>query len=330
LLQVKPIIVADMLSTTGAKTSLADISGMTAAVQGFLNNVVAAAGYGAATETPEQLKQSVAAAIIGPRHSMELPEGLTPRAAAGTAAAAGDGSGGGTGSAAAAAAAVDAVSSSDEEEDEKNTFHLAPATSSEVAAAAAAGSSSSSAAAAAAAGSGAAHIANGDASAAARAGALSPPAGGGSAANSSGGRPSAKLAHAGSSGASSAANQGKALLLKDAFLVFRALCKLSIRTSDTLTISDPTAVRGKVCWPPVSTTVLTTATTLVPNASPNMLCQSLVVTRNMPPGLSSTSTSNSYVSHMLLQLLALELLKVLLENSGPTFRSNERFTAGES
>jgi hypothetical protein len=31
---------------------------------------------------------------------------------------------------------------------------------------------------------------------------------------------------------------------------------------------------------------------------------------------------------LLLQLLALELLKVLLENSGPTFRSNERFTAG--
>jgi hypothetical protein len=32
---------------------------------------------------------------------------------------------------------------------------------------------------------------------------------------------------------------------------------------------------------------------------------------------------------VLLQLLALELLKVLLENSGPTFRSNERFTAGQ-
>lgn len=30
---------------------------------------------------------------------------------------------------------------------------------------------------------------------------------------------------------------------------------------------------------------------------------------------------------LVLQLLALELLKVLLENSGPTFRSNERFTA---
>jgi hypothetical protein len=28
--------------------------------------------------------------------------------------------------------------------------------------------------------------------------------------------------------------------------VFRALCKLSIRTSDSVTISDPTAVRGKV------------------------------------------------------------------------------------
>lgn len=39
--------------------------------------------------------------------------------------------------------------------------------------------------------------------------------------------------------------------------------------------------------------------------------------------------NESHVSHMLPQLLALELLKVLLENSGPTFRSNERFTAGQ-
>lgn len=37
-----------------------------------------------------------------------------------------------------------------------------------------------------------------------------------------------------------------AVLQKDAFLVFRALCKLSIRTSDTATVQDPTAVRGKV------------------------------------------------------------------------------------
>lgn len=59
------------------------------------------------------------------------------------------------------------------------------------------------------------------------------------------------------------------ILQKDAFLVFRALCKLSIRTSDSATMSDPTAVRGKI--------------------------------------------------------LALELLKILLENSGPTFRTNEKF-----
>lgn len=32
-------------------------------------------------------------------------------------------------------------------------------------------------------------------------------------------------------------------LQKDAFLVFRALCKLSIRTSDVETLADPTAVR---------------------------------------------------------------------------------------
>jgi hypothetical protein len=36
------------------------------------------------------------------------------------------------------------------------------------------------------------------------------------------------------------------VLQKDGFLVFRALCKLSIRTSDSATVSDPTAIRGKV------------------------------------------------------------------------------------
>eukprot|EP00798_Chlamydomonas_sp_ICE-L_P027640 gene27640-7278_t len=60
-----------------------------------------------------------------------------------------------------------------------------------------------------------------------------------------------------------------AMLQKDAFLVFRALCKLSIRTSDEATVKDPTAVRGKV--------------------------------------------------------IALELLLVVLGNSGPTFRSSEKF-----
>lgn len=59
------------------------------------------------------------------------------------------------------------------------------------------------------------------------------------------------------------------VLQKDAFLVFRALCKLSIRSADASTGSDVTTMRGKV--------------------------------------------------------LALELLKVLLENSGPKFRSGDRF-----
>ncbi len=36
------------------------------------------------------------------------------------------------------------------------------------------------------------------------------------------------------------------ILQKDAFLVFRALCKLSVRSSETATGTDPTAVRGKV------------------------------------------------------------------------------------
>jgi brefeldin A-inhibited guanine nucleotide-exchange protein len=236
---VKPIIVADMLSTAGAKTSLADISGMTAAVQGFLNNVVAAAGYGAAVETPEQLKQSVAAAI-GPRHSMELTDSVAAAAAATTAAAApaaGSGSGGSDGgmAAAAAAAAVTEVSSSDEEEDEKNTFHLAPATSSDVAAvppaAAAAGSNGAAAAGPAAAGSNVRDAAAKPHSSAASTGHAAAAPG---------------AAAAAAAAAAASVSQGRALLLKDAFLVFRALCKLSIRTSDSVTITDPTAVRGKV------------------------------------------------------------------------------------
>jgi brefeldin A-inhibited guanine nucleotide-exchange protein len=43
-----------------------------------------------------------------------------------------------------------------------------------------------------------------------------------------------------------------AILQKDAFLVFRALCKLSIRTADVSSGTDLTAIRGKVwtllCW----------------------------------------------------------------------------------
>lgn len=39
-----------------------------------------------------------------------------------------------------------------------------------------------------------------------------------------------------------------AVLAKDAFLVFRALCKLSTRSSESSTGADPTAIRGKVSW----------------------------------------------------------------------------------
>ncbi|KAG2453172.1 hypothetical protein HYH02_002496 [Chlamydomonas schloesseri] len=62
-----------------------------------------------------------------------------------------------------------------------------------------------------------------------------------------------------------------AVLQRDAFLVFRALCKLSIRTNDATSANDPSAIRGKV--------------------------------------------------------LALELVKVLLENSGPVFRRADKFLA---
>lgn len=38
------------------------------------------------------------------------------------------------------------------------------------------------------------------------------------------------------------------MLSKDAFLVFRALCKLSTRTSESAAGTDPTQVRGKVSF----------------------------------------------------------------------------------
>ncbi|KAL4543975.1 hypothetical protein Ndes2437B_g01778 [Nannochloris sp. 'desiccata'] len=70
-------------------------------------------------------------------------------------------------------------------------------------------------------------------------------------------------------GAASATTGLASVLQKDAFLVFRALCKLSIRSADATSSSEVTTLRGKI--------------------------------------------------------LALELLKILLENSGPIFRSGERY-----
>lgn len=227
-LQVKPIIVADMLSTAHARSSLADITGMTAAVQGFLNNVVAAAGYGAMPETTEQLKQSVAAAIIGPRASMELPDSVAAAAAA-------------AGPGGALASGSDVVTSDEDEEDEKNTFNLARAGGTDVSGAPVgqAAAAVAPADAGAAGTNGTAQLANGAAAPGSN-GAVE--VGGGSSSS----QPSKELGRTASFGAAAGAGQGRALLLKDAFLVFRALCKLSIRTSDTVTVSDPTAVRGKV------------------------------------------------------------------------------------
>jgi brefeldin A-inhibited guanine nucleotide-exchange protein len=73
-----------------------------------------------------------------------------------------------------------------------------------------------------------------------------------------------------SNGGAPPATTGLASVLqKDAFLVFRALCKLSIRSADATSASEVTTLRGKI--------------------------------------------------------LALELLKILLENSGPLFRSGDRY-----
>lgn len=287
-LQVKPIAVGDMLALSNPGKTNTDTSGMTAAVQSFLNNVIAAAGYGY-SETPEQLKQSVAAAMLGPKQSVDLGDGAY------------HGEGGLADSAAVAAAEV----SDDEEEDEHNTFHLA--------------------------GSGSASYGDGVSSAAEPAAGDAAPA-------------PAAAARADSGNVSSSGTAmlppGVVLLLKDAFLVFRALCKLSIRTSDLVTVSDPTAVRGKVrrgCYVGADDAVcpdLRASDSDRPDIAAGMqlviacvCCPHSFMLYAWPIPASCATGNVLPVLLLLLQVLALELLKVLLENSGPTFRSSERFTA---
>lgn len=213
--QVKPIAVSDMLGLSNpAKSSTADASSVTSAVQGFLNNVVAAAGYGAAVETQQQLKQSLTRAILAPRASTDMAD--APAAA--RAAAAGAAAGGADSSGQQQQEPVVVVTgevSDDDEDEERGTFHLA-------------GSG----------GSGSLPTCGG--SGAAKAAAAASPA----AADSAGGASGAAVA--GTPHGAVVLPASVALLHKDAFLVFRALCKLSIRTSDLVTVSDPTAVRGKV------------------------------------------------------------------------------------
>ncbi|KAI8465270.1 MAG: hypothetical protein J3K34DRAFT_525495 [Monoraphidium minutum] len=256
LVQVKPIAVADMLSIAKGGIAPADASGVTSAVQNFLNGVIGMTGYGgpSAQQQADALRSSVAAqfaaqqgdvAAMGspaaapaaqppqPPPALALPEG-----------AAGAQAGGGEAAAAAAAGAGGGVSgagSETSEEDDAERFKLGGD----------AGGGDSG---------GGVEAAGGQAAGAGAAAAGGAQHGGGHHHHHGGGH---HHHHHGGGGGG--------LLLKDAFLVFRALCKLSIRTSDSATVADPTAVRGK--------------------------------------------------------LLALELLKVLLENSGPTFRSSEKFTA---
>ena len=58
---------------------------------------------------------------------------------------------------------------------------------------------------------------------------------------------------------------GHGVLQKDAFLVFRALCKLSIRTSDGTTGTDLTSIRGKVLH-------LTDLTDVIPQVDLSQVC----------------------------------------------------------
>ena len=65
--------------------------------------------------------------------------------------------------------------------------------------------------------------------------------------------------HTGPAPSEAANGSGKQLsmpaqLQKDAFLVFRALCKLSIRSTEAAPGSEATTIRGKVCrtWGPSS------------------------------------------------------------------------------
>ncbi|KIZ07158.1 Brefeldin A-inhibited guanine nucleotide-exchange protein 2, partial [Monoraphidium neglectum] len=252
MVQVKPIAVADMLSLAkGGMAAPQDASGVTPAVQNFLNSVISMTGcarlmlelasrgtypswrqYGGPTaqQQADALRSSVAAQFTEQQGEGGAPGGpsaatpsqppgpppqLAPPSPPPPTAAADEG---GAAAAAAGPAGASSASSEASEEDDRERFKLAAAP---------------------------ARAAASDAQGKAE-------GGGGTAQGHS-------------------SHHSAGLLLKDAFLVFRALCKLSIRTSDSATVLDPTAARGK--------------------------------------------------------LLALELLKVLLENSGPTFRGSEKFTA---
>lgn len=123
--------------------------------------------------------------------------------------------------------------------------------------------------------------------------------------------PSLSSPHAAASAAAPGRSDLKvSVLQKDGFLVFRALCKLSIRTSDSATVADPTAIRGKVSHMYVSMRVCWCQWRRCDEHSATVRAR-LKNTVNL--------------GHPCLQVLALELLKIVLDGCGPTFRASERF-----
>ncbi|GIL58908.1 hypothetical protein Vafri_13917, partial [Volvox africanus] len=231
--EVRPIVVTDVLGLP--RTSPQDTSSLSAVVQAFLNNVVmVTAGMQA---NPEEVRSSVSAAVMDARPPVGL--GLGPGVPGVRVASTGDLSPVPvpSPSAASATSAVFKPSHSGIDLVEEGNAGMATATTVASAAAASGGSATSAAAPGAS--------SSRDSAAGSDAGDFTP-----------------FVADAASR---------TAVLQRDAFLVFRALCKLSIRTNDSATANDPTSVRGKV--------------------------------------------------------LALELVKVLLENSGPVFRRQDKFLA---
>lgn len=115
----------------------------------------------------------------------------------------------------------------------------------------------------------------------------------------------------------------QSLLQKDAFLVFRALCKLSIKTADATT-SDQAVMRGKVlcCGKVLCARGYAMQCVWV---SELYRCV-LYIFWLVPPYSYCSITPDRTQPTQLLQELALELLKIVLENSGDVFRTSDRFT----
>eukprot|EP00198_Chlamydomonas_reinhardtii_P005607 XP_001694943.1 SEC7/BIG-like ARF-guanine nucleotide exchange factor [Chlamydomonas reinhardtii] len=242
--EVRPIMVTDVLGLP--KTNPSDVGSLTAVVQSFLNNVVMVTAGMGQQQGPnvDEVRSSVSAAVMDARGAPALglapdPPLPSPAASAPSTSAVFKPSTSGIDLSGDGSAGGGGATAAAALEEAGGVPTAAVATS--------AGSTSAGGAAA---------------------GAAAPTAGAGAGAALASGK-----ASEGGSDVPAVADAASrtAVLQRDAFLVFRALCKLSIRTNDATSANDPSAVRGKV--------------------------------------------------------LALELVKVLLENSGPVFRRADKFLA---